>query len=157
MTITKRYVIAGQAHKQSLSSCVVDAEEDVERHFSLESLRDLFKYNENTLCDTHDTFKCKRCKDGKQIVRPPEGTINTGATAADTSTWSHFSQKELHKVYDSILKEDAIGTGAVTFLFQNKVTFFSFVETGTESYGLLHEKVSRPTNRQDQTVRVDLH
>ena len=113
----------GQAHKQSLSSCVVDAEEDVERHFSLDSLRDLFKFNENTLCDTHDTFKCKRCKDGKQIVRPPEGVINTGATAADTSTWNHFSQKELFKVYDPILKEEALESGNVTFVFQNKASF----------------------------------
>jgi DNA repair and recombination RAD54-like protein len=53
-------VFQRQAHKQSLSSCVVDAEEDVERHFSLESLRQLFMYNETTLCDTHDMFKCKR-------------------------------------------------------------------------------------------------
>ena len=43
-----------QAHKKALSSCVVDAEEDVERHFSLSELKDLFKYNEETLSDTHD-------------------------------------------------------------------------------------------------------
>jgi DNA repair and recombination RAD54-like protein len=109
-----------QAHKQSLSSCVVDAEEDVERHFSLGALRDLFKMNENTLCDTHDTFKCKRCKDGKQFIRPPEGVINTGATAADTSTWNHFSKAELHKTFDTILKEEALSTNNVTFVFQNK-------------------------------------
>ena len=76
--------------------------------------------NEHTQCDTHDTFKCKRCKDGKQMIRPPEGTINTGATAADTSTWSHFSQIELSKTFDSVLKEEAIKGGNVTFVFQNK-------------------------------------
>ena len=43
-----------QAHKKALSSCVVDNEEDVERHFSLGDLRDLFKLNENTTSDTHD-------------------------------------------------------------------------------------------------------
>ena len=32
-----------QAHKKALSSCVVDQEEDVERHFSLSDLRDLFR------------------------------------------------------------------------------------------------------------------
>ncbi|KAI1115459.1 hypothetical protein F5Y14DRAFT_450030 [Nemania sp. NC0429] len=32
-----------QSHKQSLSSYVVDSAEDVERHFSLDSLRKLFQ------------------------------------------------------------------------------------------------------------------
>ena len=43
-----------QAHKKALSSCVVDREEDVERHFSLADLRDLFKLEKGTLSDTHD-------------------------------------------------------------------------------------------------------
>jgi DNA repair and recombination RAD54-like protein len=45
-----------QAHKKALSSCVVDNEEDVERHFSINELRDLFTLNENTKSDTHDRF-----------------------------------------------------------------------------------------------------
>lgn len=45
-----------QAHKKALSSCVVDNEEDVERHFSLGELRDLFKLNEETISDTHDKY-----------------------------------------------------------------------------------------------------
>ena len=49
-----------QTHKKALSSCVVDEEEDVARHFSMEDLRDLFKLNENTSSETHDKFKCKR-------------------------------------------------------------------------------------------------
>lgn len=56
-----------QAQKQALSSAVVDATEDAERHFSIDMLRQLFLFKESTLCETHDTFKCKRCKDGKQI------------------------------------------------------------------------------------------
>ncbi|KND02005.1 uncharacterized protein SPPG_02511 [Spizellomyces punctatus DAOM BR117] len=107
-----------QAHKQSLSSCVVDAEEDVERHFSLENLRQLFQLNEETLSDTHDTFRCKRCIRGMQVKKPPENEVNTGAQAADTSTWNHFSKQELHKVHDSILKEE--GVASVTYVFQNK-------------------------------------
>ena len=43
-----------QAHKKALSSCVVDNEENVERHFSLEELRHLFRLNEDTMSDTHD-------------------------------------------------------------------------------------------------------
>ena len=45
-----------QAHKKALSSCVVDREEDVERHFSVGELRDLFKLNEHTCSDTHDRW-----------------------------------------------------------------------------------------------------
>ena len=43
-----------QAHKKALSSCVVDEEENVERHFSVGELKDLFRLNEDTLSDTHD-------------------------------------------------------------------------------------------------------
>ena len=43
-----------QEHKKALSSCVVDREEEVEKHFSLTDLRDLFKLEQETVCDTHD-------------------------------------------------------------------------------------------------------
>jgi DNA repair and recombination RAD54-like protein len=60
-----------QASKQALSSAVVDEKEDTERHFSIDMLRQLFQFKENTLCETHETFKCKRCKDGRQIMKSP--------------------------------------------------------------------------------------
>ncbi|KAK7068836.1 DNA repair and recombination protein RAD54-like, partial [Halocaridina rubra] len=43
-----------QAHKKALSSCVVDCETDVDRHFSVSELRELFILNLNTTSDTHD-------------------------------------------------------------------------------------------------------
>lgn len=58
-----------QANKQALSSAVVDEKEDTERHFSVDALRQLFKFNEETLCETHETFKCKRCKNGRQTIK----------------------------------------------------------------------------------------
>jgi DNA repair and recombination protein RAD54 and RAD54-like protein len=60
-----------QASKQALSSAVVDEKEDAERHFSTDALRKLFLFNEHTECETHETFKCKRCKHGKQIIKAP--------------------------------------------------------------------------------------
>jgi hypothetical protein len=45
-----------QAHKKALSSCVVDNEEDVARHFSLADLRDLFKLETDTVSDTHNKY-----------------------------------------------------------------------------------------------------
>nr|KAJ3417855.1 DNA-dependent ATPase protein rad54 [Polyrhizophydium stewartii] len=109
-----------QAHKQSLSSCVVDEEQDVERHFSLEALKQLFQYNDNTMSDTHDAFKCKRCGKGRQLIKPPEGVVSAGAAAADTSTWNHFSALEINKVFDHVLRLQAQATQVVTYAFQNK-------------------------------------
>jgi len=96
-----------QSHKQSLSSCVVDSAEDVERHFTLDSLRELFMYQANTTSDTHDTFKCKRCRkeDGKQILKAP------AMLYGDTSSWNHFVNLEgekgpLAKVQDVLLQDE---------------------------------------------------
>ncbi|KAJ3515097.1 hypothetical protein NLJ89_g1970 [Agrocybe chaxingu] len=100
-----------QANKQALSSAVVDEKEDTERHFSIDSLRQLFKFNENTICDTHDTFKCKRCKDGKQLVKSP------ALLYGDASTWNHFTNSELKNNHDDILRAE-VGQPEVSFVFQ---------------------------------------
>ncbi|KAI9692665.1 MAG: DNA-dependent ATPase protein rad54 [Bogoriella megaspora] len=102
-----------QSHKQSLSSCVVDSAEDVERHFTLDSLRELFMYNDRSSkngvgSDTHDTFKCKRCnEDGKQI-RKSEAILY-----GDTSTWNHFvnngegeDSQPMGKIQDLLLRQE---------------------------------------------------
>jgi DNA repair and recombination protein RAD54 and RAD54-like protein len=94
-----------QSHKQSLSSCVVDSAEDVERHFSLDSLRELFQFKPDTCSDTHDTFKCKRCKpDGTQSVKAPVMLYG------DTSTWNHFVNDGpkglLNKIQDLLLRQE---------------------------------------------------
>lgn len=39
-------VFQRQSHKQNLSSCVVDAKEDIERHYTGDNLRQLFQYKE---------------------------------------------------------------------------------------------------------------
>ncbi|KAF9331323.1 DNA-dependent ATPase protein rad54 [Podila minutissima] len=102
-----------QSHKQSLSSCVVDEDQDVERHFSQENLRQLFQFNSTTeCCDTHETFKCKRCIKGRQIQKPAQ------VSYGDTSTWNHFmGDRDLLKLPDPLLKAEA-DTGAVSFVFQ---------------------------------------
>ncbi|KAG2020202.1 SNF2-family ATP dependent chromatin remodeling factor snf21 [Coprinopsis cinerea AmutBmut pab1-1] len=100
-----------QASKQALSSAVVDEKEDTERHFSLDSLRQLFTFNEKTLCDTHETFKCKRCKDGKQMVKSP------ALLYGDASTWNHFTNPELKNNHDDLLRAE-VGLPEVSFVFQ---------------------------------------
>jgi DNA repair and recombination RAD54-like protein len=101
-----------QSHKQSLSSCVVDSAEDVERHFSLDSLRELFQYRPGTRSDTHDTFKCKRCKpDGKQYIKAQ------AMLYGDTSTWNHFANEHLKPIQDLLLRQEC-GEAEVSAVFQ---------------------------------------
>ncbi|KNE64752.1 hypothetical protein AMAG_10102 [Allomyces macrogynus ATCC 38327] len=108
-----------QCHKQMLSNCVVDAETDVERHFSLDNLKELFQYNDATLSDTHASYKCKRCINDIQS-KPPARSSSARNEATDKSLWNHFSKKELNKVPDGMLRE--AGKDLVTFVFQNEVT-----------------------------------
>ncbi|KIM62184.1 hypothetical protein SCLCIDRAFT_1215536 [Scleroderma citrinum Foug A] len=100
-----------QASKQALSSAVVDEKEDAERHFSVEALRQLFTFNEHTLCDTHDTFKCKRCKNGKQIIK------SSALLYGDASTWNHFTNEELEGNHDDLLRAE-VGLSEVSYVFQ---------------------------------------
>nr|POE78033.1 dna repair protein rhp54 [Quercus suber] len=104
-----------QSHKQSLSSCVVDSAEDVERHFSLDSLRELFQYRPGTTSDTHDTFKCKRCKDGRQVLKAQ------AMLYGDTSTWNHFTNEGeagcMAQIQDLLLRQETSETD-VSAVFQ---------------------------------------
>ncbi|XP_062411611.1 DNA repair and recombination protein RAD54-like [Sardina pilchardus] len=105
-------ILQRQAHKKALSSCVVDEEQDVERHFSLGELRELFSLNEETTSDTHDRFRCKRCVNGRQVRPPPEEADCT----SDLSLWQHCSDKKGLK--DPMLS--AAWDAAVSFAFHQR-------------------------------------
>ncbi|XP_048581564.1 DNA repair and recombination protein RAD54-like [Nematostella vectensis] len=101
-----------QAHKKALSSCVVDEEENVEKHFSVEQLRDLFRLNEETLSDTHDKFKCRRCVNNIQAHPPPQGTDCT----ANLSLWNHCASSK--GLEDTFLK--GAWSSGISFVFHQK-------------------------------------
>ncbi|XP_022531113.2 DNA repair and recombination protein RAD54-like [Astyanax mexicanus] len=105
-------ILQRQAHKKALSSCVVDEEQDVERHFSLGELRELFALNEETLSDTHDRFRCRRCVNGRQVRPPPEDSDCT----SDLSCWQHCADKRGLK--DPVLQ--ASWDAAVSFVFHQR-------------------------------------
>lgn len=100
-----------QSMKQSLSSCVVDENEDVGRLFSILNLRQLFGYQPDTLSDTHDTFQCKRCKNGKQFIRAP------AMLYGDATTWNHFTKQELKNIEDLLLRQE-LNHDTLTYVFQ---------------------------------------
>lgn len=101
-----------QSHKKALSSCVVDEEQDVERHFSLGELKELFTLDEASLSDTHDRLRCRRCVNNHQVRPPPEGSDCT----SDLAQWNHSTDKRGLK--DSVLQAawDA-ASAAITFVF----------------------------------------
>jgi len=105
-------ILQRQAHKKALSSCVVDEEEDVERHFSVSELKDLFKYNEDTISDTHDKFKCRRCVNNIEARPPPDGSDCTN----DLTCWHHCATSK--GLVDTILKR--AWDAGVSFVFHQK-------------------------------------
>ncbi|XP_069795055.1 DNA repair and recombination protein RAD54-like isoform X2 [Narcine bancroftii] len=100
-----------QTHKKALSSCVVDEEQNVERHFSLGELKELFTLNETTASDTHDRLKCRRCVNGHQVRPPPEGSDCT----SDLSQWNHCANKR--GLQDTVLQ--SAWDAAVSFVFHH--------------------------------------
>ncbi|CCK70603.1 DNA-dependent ATPase RAD54 KNAG_0E03460 [Huiozyma naganishii CBS 8797] len=90
-----------QSMKMSLSSCVVDAKEDVERLFSANNLKQLFQFKENTICETHETYHCKRCdKNGRQRLR------SNAMLYGDATTWNHLNHAGLEKTNDHLLRNE---------------------------------------------------
>lgn len=101
-----------QSAKLQLSSCVVDSADDVERLFSSDNLKQLFEYNTKTFCETHDTYKCKRCdSNGKQKIRSP------AMLYGDATTWNHINHEMLDKNEDFLIQNES-QYDTVNFAFQ---------------------------------------
>ncbi|KAK6045851.1 helicase protein [Cooperia oncophora] len=103
-----------QTHKKALSSCVVDAGQDVARHFSSDQLKELFNLQADTPSDTHMKLKCKRCLNGIESVDPPEEADCT----SDLAVW-HHSQRDPRKIADPILRS-VFNCGVISFVFHQK-------------------------------------
>ncbi|XP_015782162.1 DNA repair and recombination protein RAD54-like [Tetranychus urticae] len=101
-----------QTHKKALSSCVVDNEEDVARHFSLSELKELFKLEKGHPSHTHSKLNCKRCVNGVQVKTPPEDADCNG----DLKDWHHCFDKK--GIPDQMLK--CAWDSGVTFAFHQK-------------------------------------
>lgn len=100
-----------QSMKLSLSSCVVDEKEDVDRLFSADLLRQLFEFQPETVCNTHDTYKCARCDSDGQRVKAP------AMLYGDSTTWNHLLNQDLAKNEDILLSREAQHDDA-TYAFQ---------------------------------------
>lgn len=103
-----------QTHKKALSNTVVDNDEEGERHFTQDDLKDLFKIDEETISDTHAIFKCKRCVNNIQIKLPPEDSDCT----SDLTHWYHCSNNK--GIPDDILSKSWDITKCVSFVFHHR-------------------------------------
>lgn len=94
---------------------MVDEEQDVERHFSLGELKELFTLDETSLSDTHDRLRCRRCVNNHQVWPPPDGSDCT----SDLAQWNHSSDKQ--GLRDEVLQAawDA-SSSAITFVFHQR-------------------------------------
>ncbi|SCU85020.1 LANO_0C03114g1_1 [Lachancea nothofagi CBS 11611] len=90
-----------QSMKMSLSSCVVDEKADVERLFSVDNLKQLFGLRNDTACDTHETYQCKRCHGDKQMIK------SKAMLYGDPTTWNHLNHDALAKNSDHLLQNEA--------------------------------------------------
>lgn len=103
-----------QSHKKALSNCIVDSAEDVERHFSIADLKELFRLeSRSVLSDTHSKFNCKRCQEDQQVTPPPENAD----TASDLADWHHCYEPST--VPDEKLR-DAWASCGISFVFHQK-------------------------------------
>uniref|UniRef100_A0A0N5AI74 DNA repair and recombination protein RAD54-like n=1 Tax=Syphacia muris TaxID=451379 RepID=A0A0N5AI74_9BILA len=103
-----------QTHKKALSSCVVDEEIDVARHFTKDQLRHLFDFKPDVASDTHESLKCTRCINGLEAREPP----TSADTGSDLSDW-HHSQRDTRKLPDHVLRS-VFECGAISFVFHQK-------------------------------------
>lgn len=62
-------ILQRQTHKKALSSCVVDKEDNVERHFSVNELRHLFTLSDETPSETHDKYVTQQSFSQKTVVQ----------------------------------------------------------------------------------------
>lgn len=100
-----------QLTKKALSNSIVDNDEEVERHFSLSELRELFKLEAGT-SHTHTKLKCARCFQDSQ-TRPPPGNADSNS---DIKDWHHCHDK---RTIPDVPMKFAWESG-VTFAFYQK-------------------------------------
>ncbi|XP_063696815.1 DNA repair and recombination protein RAD54-like [Culicoides brevitarsis] len=123
-----------QTHKKALSNTVVDSNEDGERHFTKDDLKDLFKLEDNVVSDTHSIFKCNRCIKNIQVKLPPEDSDCT----SDLSQWFHCSNNK--GIPDEILARSWDITRAISFVFHHR------------SSAVATEKVIQPDDAKEKTT-----
>ena len=103
----------------------LDSHQVVPSQFSFDELRDLFSYNEDTECETHDRMKCTCGGSGDTRDHADTGTQEQrqcqlgGGVTVDQSkddqllTWSHYTSPIDDMVQDPVL---SVASGFVSYV-----------------------------------------
>ncbi|KAK5580828.1 hypothetical protein RB653_000852 [Dictyostelium firmibasis] len=113
-----------QLMKESISNSIVDKKfNDNGGNFSLDDLKDIFSYNENTNSDTHDLLQCN-CGNGSSRGNGNGNKRNELLkTIQHLDKWEHYSDVDQFSkqcVHDSILKKLKSKQDPISFIFISK-------------------------------------
>eukprot|EP00047_Mylnosiga_fluctuans_P017888 m.65180 g.65180 ORF g.65180 m.65180 type:complete len:651 (+) comp7311_c0_seq1:1-1953(+) len=124
-----------QVSKQGISGAVVDDRAASGAEFSIEDLRDLFTFRDDTMCDTHTLLGCNcHCPDGSALIEPERPTKGRGqkkTIAMDQLMhWKHLPTRGPGSEAP-VLEDDLVahlrGRDLISFLF------YSFTPTSNRS------------------------
>ncbi|KAN0048012.1 hypothetical protein ACTA71_002403 [Dictyostelium dimigraforme] len=116
-----------QLMKESISNSIVDKKfNDNGGNFSLEDLKDIFSYNENSNSDTHDLLQCRCGNYSTNNSSSSSSTIKKNElfkTIQHLDKWEHYKDVDQFSKqckYDSILKKLKSKKDPISFIFISK-------------------------------------
>ncbi|KAM9978227.1 hypothetical protein ACTFIY_011981 [Dictyostelium cf. discoideum] len=152
-----------QLMKESISNSIVDKKfNDNGGNFSLEDLKDIFSYNENTNSDTHDLLQCN-CGNSSSSTSINSKRTEIFKTIQHLDKWEHYrdvDQFSKQCKHDSILKKLKSKKDPISFIFISKTPIpsnnyleedenddFSFLEVENQ----IEDEEEDNDNQQDTT------
>ena len=99
-----------QISKLSLADSVVGGNVDANPQFDARELSRLFKYRDDTICDTHDLLNCRCSKNAKRIPQHLRNAVKMD----ELDTWDHYEDVASAHKYPIL---QAAGTADVSFAF----------------------------------------
>jgi len=119
-----------QITKKALSNSVVEGQTDNAPDFDQKSLKDIFTYRQDTLCDTHDMLGC-RCSNAKRI--PPHQRQKVKID--ELASYEHYD--DISSLKDSILQQAA--EGLVSFVLANNQKLSPEPQNSSDGEGIVNE------------------
>jgi len=161
-------ILQRQMAKEGLFNAVVDAnrmtKDSMKMRFTKEDLRDIFSYNEHTLCDTHELFGChcvdqaagRSRKSHLKVLNQEEQNI----AQQEMATWQHCPDASLFK--DTLLQSLEAISEKITFVFQKQTKDLLLGESAIQIAGKtsagdsLKSKQDPPGDEVEEDVADDL-
>eukprot|EP01132_Coremiostelium_polycephalum_P001400 gene1400-1769_t len=145
-----------QLMKESISNSVVDNNHSEKSGFSLEDLRDIFSYNQDTDCDTHDLLSCDSCQQKKSKVSSTSSKATLLQKIQHTDKWDHFSGRNQLPSGSTILKNlKNLNEDIISFIFTSKKTSLKHSEEENKGDSISFFKVENDYTITDEIENDD--